>query len=405
MHGGVKVYRGAPSAARSYVEADRSRVDDYYLAEGTGLARRFTATPAGGVRDLGSLDGDAYERWVAGCDPDTGVARGRLRTDGNAVRFVEVTVNGPKTWSLAAALDPEVAEAYDAAQDRAATQIIGWVAEHATTRIGPRGRQAQVPVEHVEAVTVRHYTSRAGDPHRHLHLQVNARVFAAGKWRGLHTVGFRDSIEALNGIGHAAVMTDPAFRGALAAAGFTLDPATGEIARAGTVRGGVQRAGRPDRPEHRLLRGRVAGRESRPGTRTGGAAGMGPACLEAGPPRQGRPPRRSGDGRALDPAAPRAGLPRPHPTARAPHRGRCPAGRRPGPRRGRGEHRVPAGRPPVGMEPRRHPRPGREGDRRRRPGPRPGRAHRAGRGPHRPHRPGVPTVAGPGLVCPSTSGP
>ncbi len=230
MHGGVKVYRGAASAARAYVEADRSRVDDYYLAEGSGLARRFGASPGEGVRDLGVLDGDGYEQWVAGRDPVTGQARGRLRQDGNAVRFVEITVNGPKTWSLAAALHPEVAAAYDAAQDRAAEQIIGWVAEHATTRVGPRGRQVQVPVERLEAVTVRHYTSRAGDPHRHLHLQINARVFAAGQWRGLHTVGFRDSIEALNGIGHAAVMCDPEFRAALAAAGFTLDPATGEIA-------------------------------------------------------------------------------------------------------------------------------------------------------------------------------
>jgi len=29
-----------------------------------------------------------------------------------------------------------------------------------------------------EAAVVRHYTSRAGDPHRHLHLQINARVRA-----------------------------------------------------------------------------------------------------------------------------------------------------------------------------------------------------------------------------------
>lgn len=121
------------------------------------------------------------------------------------MRFVEITVNGPKTWSVAAALHPEVAAAYDAVQDRAAEQIIGWVAEHATTRVGPRGRQV------------------------HLHLQINARVFAAGRWRGLHTVGFRDSIEALNGIGHADVMCDPEFRAALAAAGFTLDPASGEV--------------------------------------------------------------------------------------------------------------------------------------------------------------------------------
>ncbi len=230
MHGGVKVYRGAASAARAYVEADRSRVDDYYLAEGSGLARRFGASPGEGVTELVTLDGDGYEQWVAGRDPETGLSRGRLRQDGNAVRFVEITVNGPKTWSLAAALNPEVAMAYDAAQDRAAEQIIGWVGEHATTRVGPRGRQVQVPVERIEAAVVRHYTSRAGDPHRHLHLQVNARVYAAGQWRGLHSVGFRDSIEALNGIGHAAVMCDPGFRGALASAGFTIEPDTGEVA-------------------------------------------------------------------------------------------------------------------------------------------------------------------------------
>jgi len=229
MHGGVKVYRGAASAARAYVEADRSRVDDYYLGEGTGVARRFGASPQNGVEDLGELDGDTYERWVAGCDPATGTPRGRLRDDPNAVRFVEITVNGPKTWSLAASLHPEIDGAYDVAQDRAAEQIIGWAAEHATTRVGPRGRQVQVPVERIEAVTVRHYTSRAGDPHRHLHLQINARVFTEDKWRGLHTVGFRDSIEALNGIGHAAMMTDPEFRAAVAAAGFTLDPGSGEI--------------------------------------------------------------------------------------------------------------------------------------------------------------------------------
>ena len=53
---------------------------------------------------------------------------------------------------------------------------------------------------------MRHYTSRAGEPHRHLHLQINARVIAAGSWRGLDTVAFRDSIGAINGIGHAAVL-------------------------------------------------------------------------------------------------------------------------------------------------------------------------------------------------------
>jgi hypothetical protein len=87
----------------------------------------------------------------------------------------------------------------------------------------------QVPVEKIEAAVIQHYTSRAGDPHRHLHLQINARVYAAGGWRGIHSVGFRDSIKAINGIGHAAVATDPEFRAALARRGFTLDPETSEI--------------------------------------------------------------------------------------------------------------------------------------------------------------------------------
>jgi exodeoxyribonuclease V alpha subunit len=135
MHGGMKVYAGPPAAARQYLEADRGRADDYYLTEGTGLARRFTARD-GRVEELAALTGETYETWVAGRDPDTGTARGRLRTDERAVRFVEVVVNGPKSWSLAAAVHPDIADAYDAAQDRAATEIIGWLSGHATTRVG-----------------------------------------------------------------------------------------------------------------------------------------------------------------------------------------------------------------------------------------------------------------------------
>jgi conjugative relaxase-like TrwC/TraI family protein len=224
----VKFYRGAASAARAYVERDHSRADDYYLGEGSGVATRLVATQEG-VVEAGPMTGDTYEQWVAGIDLDTGRPKGRLRTDGQALRFVEVIVNGPKSWSLAAAVDPAISAALDAAQDRAARQIVGWLAEHATTRIGPRGLQVQVPVEQLEAAVIRHYTSRAGDPHRHLHLQLNARVFAAGRWRGLHSVGIRDSIEAINGIGHAAVACDPEFRAALAAYGFTFDPETSEI--------------------------------------------------------------------------------------------------------------------------------------------------------------------------------
>jgi conjugative relaxase-like TrwC/TraI family protein len=266
VHGGLKIYRGNPAAARAYVEADRARVDDYYLAEGTGLASWLVATRES-VLELAPIDGPAYERWVAGRTVETDRPKGRLRSDDQAVRFVEVTVNGPKTWSLAAALDPEVAAAYDAAQDRAAWQIVGWLAEHATTRVGPRDRQVQVPVEQIEAAVVRHYTSRAGDPHRHLHLQVNARVWAQGRWRGLHTVGVRDSLEAINGIGHAAVICDPVFRTVLAAHGYTLDPESGEITELARLVGAF--SARTRQIEHHVDSYEAAWRAEHPGEEPG----------------------------------------------------------------------------------------------------------------------------------------
>ena len=119
-----------------------------------------------------------------------------------------------------------------------------------------------MPVERIEAAVIRHYTSRAGDPHRHLHLQINARVWAAGGWRGIHSVGVRDSIEAINGIGHAAVATDPEFRSVLAAHGLTLDPESSEIrelvpyvgafsARTSQIRRNVDRYEAAWRAEHR----------------------------------------------------------------------------------------------------------------------------------------------------------
>ena len=40
----------------------RHEIGALYLAEGTGLARRFGASPHGVVEDLGSLDGEGYER-------------------------------------------------------------------------------------------------------------------------------------------------------------------------------------------------------------------------------------------------------------------------------------------------------------------------------------------------------
>src|SRR4051812_8444886 len=67
MHGGVKFYRGSASAARSYVETDRSRVDDYYLAEGTGVAERYVATSPQDAGDVVFPQFRAGGRWTGTC--------------------------------------------------------------------------------------------------------------------------------------------------------------------------------------------------------------------------------------------------------------------------------------------------------------------------------------------------
>src|SRR5699024_10751951 len=93
----------------------------------------------------------------------------------------------PKSLSVAAALHPEVSEALDQAQQDALAEIRRWLGQHSVTKVGPRGAREVVPIESMQVVSIRHKTSRAGDPHRHIHMQIGTRIFAAGKWRALDT--------------------------------------------------------------------------------------------------------------------------------------------------------------------------------------------------------------------------
>lgn len=238
-------FRGAGAAARAYLESDHSHADEYYL-EGGGAVATWTALDVDGL-DLSTaaLDGTDYQAWVDWKDPTTGAERGiprdevRVRVDGevritpSSPRFVEMTVNCDKSLSVAAALDPSVSTALDAAQAAAAEAMNTYMARHSVTRVGPRGAQRFVPVERLESVSVVHRSSRAGDPHRHVHVQWNTRVFAEGKWRGLHTAATLKQQGALRGVGEAAINSHPELRRALAAAGFEFDAESGTVANLG----------------------------------------------------------------------------------------------------------------------------------------------------------------------------
>jgi hypothetical protein len=138
-------------------------------------------------------------------------------------------VNAPKSLSVAAALHPGVSVALDAAQADAADEIRRYLALHATTRVGPRGAQEVVRVEGLQTVLIVHHTSRAGDPHRHVHFQIGTRVWAAGAWRGLDGVALFKMQGAIRAMGTAVIAAHPQLAAVLDAHGLTLDPKTGEV--------------------------------------------------------------------------------------------------------------------------------------------------------------------------------
>ena len=234
MKGGVILFRGGGSAARRYLEADRSRADDYYLEAGAALAS-FTITDATGetVAEAG-LDPERYAGWVDWTHPLTGEQMGVPREPGEgrrgSPRFAEMVVNAPKSLSLAAALHPDVSDALDAAQADAVAEIRRWLAGHSGTRVGPRGAQEVVPVEALQTVAVVHRTSRAGDPHRHVHFQIGTRVWAAGGWRALDTAALFKQQGAIRALGAAVVAANPRLAEVLDRRGLTLDPVSGEVA-------------------------------------------------------------------------------------------------------------------------------------------------------------------------------
>ncbi len=236
MKGGVILFRGTGAAACRYLESDRSRADDYYLEGGTALAA-FAVTDSGGeVLATSELNAEAYAGWVDWIDPLTENSMGKPRLPGEegtakrgSPRFAEMVVNTPKSLSVAAALHPDVSDALDVAQADAVTEIRRFLALHSVTRVGPRGRQEVVPVERLQTVAVVHKTSRAGDPHRHVHFQIGTRVWAAGTWRGLDTAALFKQQGAIRALGTGVLAAHPGLARALDRHDLTLDPVTGEV--------------------------------------------------------------------------------------------------------------------------------------------------------------------------------
>ncbi|MDN4597629.1 AAA family ATPase [Leifsonia virtsii] len=183
----------------------------------------------GAIRD-DLLTRDHLKNWVDGLDPLTGERRGRDLESPVADLILDATINAPKSFSIAAMLDPDLAAAYEDLQDRLRDRIVKLWQSELNARRG-KGGAIRENLARIEVVELRHERSRSLDPHKHRHLWLNVKVQGVdGKWSNIDTRVALRFQNVINAEGDLASRTDPAWIRALAAKGFTLSE-DGEIAQ------------------------------------------------------------------------------------------------------------------------------------------------------------------------------
>ena len=240
MRGGVARWkRGVAShGVRQAIAYAFGGVCDSHLTAKTAQGVLAAADYAGAVMtryimENGSIRDDLLTRkqlrtWVDGGDPHTGEHRGFEMSSPNADLVLDATINAPKSFSIAAMLDPELNAAYEDLQDRLRDRIIHLWQEELNARRG-KGGCIREDLARVEVVELKHERSRSLDPHKHRHLWLNVKVQGIdGKWSNVDTRVALRFQNVINAEGDLAARTDPAWITTLAAKGFTLD-ADGEI--------------------------------------------------------------------------------------------------------------------------------------------------------------------------------
>ena len=176
-----------------------------------------------------SLDESQLRRWVDGRDPATGDRRGRDLTSPDTDLILDGTINAPKSYSIAAMINPDLAREFEDMQDRLRDRIVTTWQLELNARRGAGGCIRE-SLQRIEVVELRHRRSRALDPHIHRHLWLNVKVLGEdGTWSNIDSRVAMKMQTVINAEGELAARTDPQWISALASHGFTLD-ADGEVA-------------------------------------------------------------------------------------------------------------------------------------------------------------------------------
>jgi conjugative relaxase-like TrwC/TraI family protein len=168
-------------AGRYYTE----RLPGYYL-DGGEPPGRWWGSAAEGLGLSGEVDAEAFLAVMAGQHPSAGVDLGRRYGEGS-VRGYDATFSAPKSVSVLFAIgDEQIREQAVEAHDNAVAAVLGWVEDHAHTRLRQHGHIMCVDVDGIVVGVFRQHTSRRLDPQLHTHAVIANKVRGPdGRWLAL----------------------------------------------------------------------------------------------------------------------------------------------------------------------------------------------------------------------------
>jgi conjugative relaxase-like TrwC/TraI family protein len=191
-------------AGRYYTE----RLPSYYL-DGDEPPGRWWGQAAHRLGLQGEVDAEAFLAVMAGQDPATRTDMGR-RIGEESVRGYDATFSAPKSVSVLFALgDAEVRREVVEGHERAVEAVLGWIQDHAHTRMRDHGHVMCVDAGGIVVGVFRQHTSRRLDPQLHTHAVIANRVPASdGRWLALDARTIKVDQRALSALYHAGLRAE-----------------------------------------------------------------------------------------------------------------------------------------------------------------------------------------------------
>ena len=191
-------------AGRYYTE----RLPSYYLESGEAPGI-WWGRGADRLGLSGQLEPDQFLAVMSGEDPVTGEQLGR-RYGETSVRGYDATFSAPKSVSLMFALgDVATRQQVVEAHEQAVEAVLGWVQDHAHTRIRVHGQVRTVDAAGIVVGVFRQHTSRALDPQLHTHAVIANRVAGPdGRWLALDARTIKMDQRTLSALYHVSLRAE-----------------------------------------------------------------------------------------------------------------------------------------------------------------------------------------------------